>query len=151
MKIISVVLFLTCFFSTYALAQESEAGRLDALRSQADVQRARENDLQLLQMEVERLKLEVEKKKAMAELGTPSAPGSNVPSAASGGVNAVPVVSLKYVFMSGAVAEAVLEIDGRERRVKTGDEIPLGVVRSMSAEGVTVAGKDGAQKTLTLR
>ncbi len=107
---------------------------LQALRAQVDVQRQKEEDLQLLQIEVQRLKLEIEKKKAQAELGRFS--GTGDPASAVAETGAMPV--LRYVFISGAKKEAWFDVNGIELKVEEGGVAGGYVVRSISSDGVVI-------------
>ncbi len=117
-----------------------------AWRAQMDVERGKEQELQLLQLDVERLKLEVEKKKAVVELGKINAArGDGSPSDASDGQ---PSVMLRYVFISSGCKEAVFDMDGLERRVQEGGEVGGQVVKSISADGVSLKAKVGLETFL---
>ena len=152
MKYLYWVLILASFMVTNALAQVSSQPPEDAmtshlkmLRTQADVLRQKESDLQGLQLEVDRLKLEVEKKKAMVELGRVPGAVENASADLPDGRKTDPVVALKYVFITSTAQEALIEVDGRERRVKVGDELPGGVIKSISSEGLVFVSKDGKE------
>jgi hypothetical protein len=134
---------LTLVIGSSACAQDVP---MAAWRAQMDIERGKEQELQLLQLDVERLKLEVEKKKAVVELGKINAArGDGDPSDASDGR---PSVVLRYVFMSLGRKEAVFDLDGLERRVQEGGEVGGQVVKSISADGVSLKAKDGSESFL---
>ncbi len=154
MKKYAVILLWVGLMPTHALAQgvsvtgDGAPTQMEALRSRAQQQRQKESEIQLLQMEVDRLKLEVEKKKAMAELGALSGMVEKIPLQSTMAMNRASTVLIKYIFMSGPRQEAVVEMDGMERHVKAGDELPLGVVKSITPQGVILLDKDGQEKMI---
>jgi hypothetical protein len=141
---ISGVLALFLIMTAMAAAEEPASLRataMSAMRAQMEIERAKENELQLLQFEVERLKLEVEKKKAVVELGKMSgATGDGVSGVIS---NAQPSVTLRYVFMGSGRKEAVFDVDGVALHVHEGSEIGDRVVKSIVSDGVVLKDKDG--------
>ncbi len=120
------------------------------MRTQAEAARRKEEELQLLQMDVERLKLEVEKKKAVTELGQLSG-NAQSPASFSG---TEPAVVLKYIFMStGGITqkEAAFDVDGAPRRAGEGGEVGGRVVKEISPQGVILKAKDGREELLALK
>lgn len=134
------------FMATAGICAAAEAPAMDSLRARIKVERGREQELQLLQLEVDRLKLEVEKKKAMAELG--NIPGAGADAGSSAASSAQPVLALRGVFLSGGRKEAVVDVDGAQRRVQEGAEVGGRVVKGISAEGVALRAKDGSEVLL---
>ncbi|GEM_PF-6369949 len=120
-----------------------EGTALEKLRAQVDIERSREQELQLLQLDVERLKLELEKKKAVLELASLSAGGE----ARNVGVQPGTESSLhvRYVSIVGTRKEAVIDADGVEAHVKEGDVWSGRMVRKISEAGVVTAAQDGQE------
>jgi len=146
---IGVMFFLMMAAGSLARAEGAPASAsevMSALRVQMDIERGKEQELQLLQLEVDRLKLEVEKKKAVAELGKIDGPGrkDGLPAAADG----QPFVSLRYVFIVSGRKEAVFDVDGAQHRVQEGHEVSGQVVKGISAQGVSLEAKDGSTSFL---
>jgi hypothetical protein len=131
-------------FSSMAAAEESlpaalndgaaRLASLQALRARVDVERGKEEELALLQIEVERLKLELEKKKTIVELGRLSGAG-DMPVGAPG-MDGAAALALRYVFVSGGKKEAVFDVNGVEQRLEEGGKAGGFAVKSISADGV---------------
>ena len=141
-----VMVFLLVMLASRVTAEEvssSVPATMQAMRSQVEAERGKEQELQLLQLEVERLKLEVEKKKAMAELGKISGEGGD--GAVSGGARTPPSIRLRYVFIAAGRKEAFLDVNGVERRVQEGHEVAGQIVKVISAEGVSLKAQDGTE------
>ena len=118
---------------------------MDALRAQVALERRNEQELQALQVEVERLKLELEKKKTALELGRLSAAdGGAAPDGAAVSGGAAKVV-LRYVFIQADKKEAFFYIDGRECRAGEGGDVAGRTVVSINADGAILKEKDGAE------
>jgi hypothetical protein len=144
-----MMLFMMVAVGSLARAEEVPSAAttgMAALRAQMEVERGKEQELQLLQLEVDRLKLEVEKKKAVVELGKMDASGreAGLPVASDG----EPSVLLRYVFIAPGRKEAVFDVDGVESRVQEGHEVGGRVVKAISAEGVSLQAKDGSESFL---
>ncbi|MFH0754377.1 MAG: hypothetical protein V2A70_07415 [Candidatus Omnitrophota bacterium] len=157
MKYHGLTLMLGFMWIVPAMAQIPEAGpegvqpsRLEALRAQADLQRQKENDLQGLQLEVARLKLEVERKKAMAELGRSFGSSDSSSDQVLSKPGSEAVVVLKYILITGSRQQAVVEVDGQERTVTINDELPAGVIKSISSQGLVLVDKDGQESRLAI-
>jgi hypothetical protein len=140
------IFFLMMIMGPMAWAEEPPSlapTGMAALRAQMEVERAKEQELQLLQLEVDRLKLEVEKKKAVVELGKINGAGRE------DGLSAVPdgqpSVSLRYVFIAPGRKEAVLDVDGVAHRVQEGNDVGGRLVKGISVEGVSLKTKDGLE------
>jgi hypothetical protein len=143
------MILLMMFMSSSVNAEDASVASpltMKALREQMAIERGKEEELQLLQFEVERLKLEVEKKKAATELGKIPEPGhENGVSATS---DAQPAVVLRYLFMSAERKEAVFDVDGTPHRLQEGQEVGGQRIKNISADGVSLQGKDGIESFL---
>jgi hypothetical protein len=144
-----VVIFLMVVIGPLARAEEAISAvstSMSALRAQMEVERGKQQELQLLQLEVDRLKLEVEKKKTVVELGQIEGSGRLAGSPLLPDTRSL--ISLRYVFIAPGRREAVLDIDGAERRVQEGQDAGGRVVKAISAEGVSLKEKDGSETFL---
>jgi hypothetical protein len=140
------MMFLWVMMASFVQAQDVPSlapGSIAALRAQVEVERGKEQELQLLQLEVDRLKLEVEKKKAVVELEKIDGRRSD------GGLSAdpreQPFISLHYVVIAPGRKEAVVDLDGTVYRVGEGDEVGGRVVKSISEQGISLGSKDGSE------
>ncbi len=154
MKKMMVVIFYIGLMMPLARAGQSpvvgEDENLTRMRTQVESQRRKEEELQLLQMDVERLKLEVEKKKAVAELGQLSGGGQGSASLTGAG----PSVVLKYIFISAGDKtrkEAVFDVNGVQSRAREGGDVGGRLVKAIAAQGVTLQAKDGQEERFTLK
>lgn len=154
MKTMTIIMFYIGLMMPLAQASQeisasAEDGGLARMRAQVELQRRKEEELQLLQIDVERLKLEVEKKKAMAELGQLAGAGQGAGDLAGAAL----VVVLKYVFISAGDTtqkEAVFDVGGIRRCAREGEDVGGRVLKEISAQGVILKARDGQEERLAL-
>ncbi|MBF0619839.1 MAG: hypothetical protein HQL19_06690 [Candidatus Omnitrophica bacterium] len=104
------------------------------MRQYVEIERQKEEQIQLLQLDLEQLKLEAEKKKVMGEMGVHvnSGPASDKE----------PHRILKYVLVTDQKREALIEEGGQERRVSEGDRLGEMQVSRIDASGVLLKAPD---------
>jgi hypothetical protein len=124
----------------------SSSDTMAALRVRMEVERGKEEELQLLQLDVDRLKLEVEKKKAMVELGRIPADGRDPAATDVSELRSSPV--LRALFITTGHKEAVFDVNGRELCAGEGGDVDGRIVKDISANGVTLKDKDGTESFL---
>lgn len=116
---------------------------LERMRERVEMERAKEEGLQLLQLDVERLKLELEKKKAVLALSAFSGGGETgkIQEQPGGGM----VVHVRYVFIAGGRKEAMVDIDGVRRRWIEGETWGGKTLKSVTEKGIVIA--DGGKES----
>lgn len=140
-SLLCVLLMLSVSSSARA---EDPSDELNRIRRQAREERRKEEQIQMLRLELESLKLEVETRKTMAEMGQAGETFSS---------GAVPRVSveLKNIVIGPEGARAVVEVSGSRKSVKAGDPAgPYTVSRIDPAEVVLVDAK-GVESRAGLR
>ena len=146
MKSLTGMLIAVMVFMPAAWAEQDEG--LEHMRAQMNMERGKEEELTLLQLDVERLKLELEKKKALSELGR--VPISDGGTASTPAIGSEPSVVLRYILITSGKKEALLAVDGREVRGHEGLEVAGRVLKAITPEGVVLLAKDGQENFLSL-
>ncbi len=116
---------------------EDEAAEI---RRQASLERHKEEELQMMRLDLERLKIESETRKVRAEAGSPA----NDAAPSGGGSRPVRITLKSLVIIPGG-ARACVEADGRELTVTPGSVIGDRQVKNISSTGITWVESNGKE------
>ncbi|MBF0386648.1 MAG: hypothetical protein HQL20_02195 [Candidatus Omnitrophica bacterium] len=142
-KRLMLVLICTILCASITRAEDG-TDELVRLRRQAQDERRKEEQIQMMRLELEKLKLEVETRKTMVEMGMAGAVSSP-----SGVANIT--VEVKNIVVSPEGASAVLEVGGSRQMVKAGDAAGPYTVKSITANEVVLVDAKGGELRSTLR
>ena len=142
-RVVMLMLFLLTVSPAFG-AQET-LDELSSVRRQAQVQRHKEEELQLLRLELEKLKLEAELRKTTAEMF----PAGNGPSLTAG--TARVNVEVKSITITSDGARAAVERDGARQFVRQGDALGGLTVKTISGSEVIFVDEKGAETRIPVR
>ena len=144
---------LIFMFASAALAAgpavDDGTATLEKMRGRVDTERAREEELQLLHLDVERLKLELERKKFSLELAGLSGGGETRKPHEQAGTE--PNIHVRYIAITGTRKEAVVDVDGVLKRWQEGDRCADRIIKKISATEITMVTQDGHESLLEVR
>ncbi len=143
MRILLLIIMMAIGPAPWVRAEES--ANLEHMRAQMQLERSKEEELALLQLDVERLKLEVEKKKALSELGRVAGSDSSAAVASDN-----PQVNVRYVLITNGRKEAFLDVDGREVCAHEGMALGADTLKVIAAEGIVLQGDDGTERVVSI-
>lgn len=116
---------------------------LTRARQQAFNERRKEEQIQMLRLDLEKLKLEVETRKALAEMGLTNASTLNIEIPRES-------IQLKNVTISEGAAKATLDVGTKRVTVINGDNAGSYRVKAIGVSDVILADEQGNIKKLVL-
>ncbi len=124
---------------------EDLSDELIMARRQAHQERRKEEQIQMMRLELERLKLELDTRKTMAEMGGVA----DVPS--SGVLPKIPIMDVKNIVTTTDGAHAVIEVGGIRRSIKEGDAVGAFRVTRVDPSGVILSDENSVESRVSLR
>jgi type II secretory pathway component PulC len=125
-----------------ARAEES-ADVLTDIRRQAHAEHVKEEEIQMMRLELEKLKIEAEMRKTRAAMG---AAGASVPAVSS------PLsVELRNIVLTGKGARAEVDIGGARQLVSEGDKAGSVTIKKINANDIVFLDAQGQEGRAEVR